>query len=323
MPLTRFTLRQIEAFVSVAELLSFSAAADRLGLTTQSVSQLVAELEAVLSFRLFDRTTRRVALSSAGRDFLPSAQTILRHAQAAESAADDVRHRATGVVRIGAPAVLAATAVPEAIKAYQALRPKVAVRVRDVPVESLVDSVTAGDVDLAVGPEVERVPLFDTPWVLWCSRSHPLARRRSLTWADLRGHALVAAGRDHERSVAQMRLGAPESERVTPVDVVDNTLTALGIAAQGLAATLAPAYVRVVADELGLVQRSVLSPETVRIVCLYRSLARTPSPAVLGFAEHLQEVLPRWRGAAVNGRSTPKAGRPATARPATPRRPRA
>ena len=153
MPLTRFTLRQIEAFVSVAELLSFSAAADRLGLTTQSVSQLVAELEAVLSFRLFDRTTRRVALSSAGRDFLPSAQTILRHAQAAESAADDVRHRATGVVRIGAPAVLAATAVPEAIKAYQALRPKVAVRVRDVPVESLVDSVTAGDVDLAVGPD--------------------------------------------------------------------------------------------------------------------------------------------------------------------------
>jgi DNA-binding transcriptional LysR family regulator len=314
MPLTRFTLRQIEALASVADLHSFSAAADRLGLTAQAVSQLVAELEGILGFRLFDRTTRRVALSSAGRDFLPSAQTLLRHVHAAESAADDVRNRATGVVRIAAPMVLAATAVPEAIKAYQALRPKVVVRVRDVPVDSLVDSVGAGDVDLAIGPdrptgpEVERVPVFDSPWVLWCARSHPLARRKSLTWSDLRGQALVAAGRDHERSVAQMQLNAPEDVRVTPVDVVDNTSTALGIVAQGLAATLAPAYVGVMAESFGLVQRRVLEPETVRTICLYRPLRRTLSPAVIGFSEHLEATLPRWRGA-----GGPSSGRRGTA----------
>jgi DNA-binding transcriptional LysR family regulator len=307
MALTKFTLRQIEAFVSVADVLSFSAAADRLGLTAQSVSQLVAQLEGTLSLRLFDRTTRRVALSSAGRDFLSSAQTILRHVQAAESAADDVRNRASGVVRIGAPMVLAATAAPEAIRAYQALRPKVVVRVRDVPVEALVDRVSAGDVDLAIGPDrptgpdVERIELFNSPWVLWCSQSHPLARSRSVTWAELRSHALVAAGRDHERSVAQMQLSAPEDARIIPVDVVDNISTALGIASQGLAATLAPAYVQVLADGLGLAQRRVLSPEAIRKVCLYQPLSRTLSPAVLGFAEHLQRTLPHWRGSASLG----------------------
>src|SRR6185369_5297412 len=151
------------------------AAAERMGLTAQAVSQLVAELEGVLSFRLFDRTTRRVSLSSAGRDFLASAETMLRHVHAAESAADDVRNRAAGVVRIGAPLVLASTAVPAAIKAYHALRPKVVVRVRDVPVDRLVDAVAAGDVDMAVGPDspsgsdVARHTLFDSPWVLWCS----------------------------------------------------------------------------------------------------------------------------------------------------------
>lgn len=300
MPLTRFTLRQIEAFVVVADLHSFSAAAERLGLTAQAVSQLVAELEGILSFRLFDRTTRRVSLSSAGRDFLSSAQTMLRHVHAAESAADDVRNRAAGMVRVGAPMVLAATAVPEAIKAYLAQRPKVVVRVRDIPVDALVDSVAAGDVDLAVGPDrptgpdVERLALFDSPWVLWCAPDHVLAQRRQLTWADLQGHALVAAGRDHERSVAQMRLSAPEDQRITPVDVVDNVSTALGIAAQGLAATLAPAYVGVLAETLGLVMRRVLDPETVRKVCLYRPLARAPSPAVEGFAEHLTAWLPQW-----------------------------
>ena len=65
MPLIRFTLRQMEAFAAVAELHSFTVAAERLGMTGQAVSQLVAELEAILSFRLFDRTTRRVEIGRA------------------------------------------------------------------------------------------------------------------------------------------------------------------------------------------------------------------------------------------------------------------
>jgi DNA-binding transcriptional LysR family regulator len=300
MALTRFTLRQIEALVAVAELHSFSAAAQRMGLSAQAVSQLVAELEAVLSFRLFERTTRRVSLSSAGRDFLSSAESVLRHVRAAESAAADVLNRAAGIVRVGAPLVLASTALPQAIKAYLAQRPKVVVRVRDVGVDALVDAVANGDVDIAigpdrpVGPEVSRQALFESLWVLWCVPEHPLARKRKLRWSELRPYALVAAGHDHERSVAQMRLGIPEDERVTPVDVVDNISTALGISAQGLALTLAPAYVGVLASSFGLVMRRVVEPETVRKVCLYMPVSRGVSPAAEGFAQHLVQWMPRW-----------------------------
>lgn len=301
MAFTRFTLRQLEAFLAVADVHSFTSAALRLGLTAQAVSQLVAELEGVLGFRLFDRTTRKVTLSSAGRDFLAPAETLLRHVHAAESAADDVRNRASGVVRIGAPLVLASTAVPMAVRQYAEQRPKVVVRIRDVPVDHLVDSVAAGDVDLAVGPDrvvgddVAAEPLFDSNWVLWCAPGHRLARRRGpIRWADLRDVPLVAAGRDHERSVAQMRLSAPEGLRVTPVDVVDNISTALGIAAQGLAATLAPAYVGVIAHLFGLEMRRVTAPETVRKVCLYRSAVRSPSPAVEGFSDFLSRWLVDW-----------------------------
>jgi DNA-binding transcriptional LysR family regulator len=299
--MTRFTLRQIEGFIAVAELRSFTAAASRMGLTTQAVSQLVAELECGLGFRLFDRTTRRVALSSAGRDFLASAETLLYHVRAADSAADDVRNRASGVVRVGAPLALASTALPMAIRAYTQTRPKVVVRIRDVPVDALVDSVAAGDVDLAIGPdrvagdEIAAQVLFDSAWVLWCIPSHPLAkRRRAIRWSDLRAVPLVAAGRDHERSVAQMQLNAPEGVRVTPVDVVDNISTALGIAAQGLAATLAPAYVGVWAHLFGLVMRRVTDPETVRKVCLYRSTVRDLSPAAEGFEEFMADWMKVW-----------------------------
>ncbi|MCW5660266.1 MAG: LysR family transcriptional regulator [Burkholderiaceae bacterium] len=301
MAFTRLTLRQIEAFIAVADASSFTAAASRLGLTAQAVSQLVAELESVLGFRLFDRTTRKVALSSAGRDFLGSAETLLRHARAAESAADDVRHRASGVVRIGAPLVLASAVMPQAVRDYAQLRPKVVIRIRDVAVEALPDAVAAGDVDLAIGPDratddsVSADSLFDSAWVLWCSKTHPLARRsKRIRWSDLRDVPLVAAGRDHERSVAQMRANAPEGVRVTPVDVVDNISTALGIAAQGLAATLAPAYVGVLADLFGLQMRRVTDPETVRKVCLYRPALRALSPAAEGVAQFLATWLPNW-----------------------------
>lgn len=300
MSLTRFSLRQIETFVCVAELRSFAGAAQRLGMTPQAVSQLIAELESALSFRLFDRTTRRVNLSSAGHDFLSSAETIMRHVRAAESAADDVRNRAAGVVRIGAPLVLASTALPAAIRHYQADRPKVVIRIRDLPVDALVDAVASGDVDLAIGPDrivgdaVQRDMLFDSLWVLWCAKTHPLAARTILKWRDLRATALVAAGRDHEHSVSQMRLSTPEGERVTPIDVVDNISTALGIAGEGLAATLAPAYVGAMAPRFGLVMKRVVDPEVLRKICLYRSSQRTESPAVAGFADFLGPWLQHW-----------------------------
>lgn len=301
MPLSRFTLRQIEAFIAVAEAHSFTVAASRLGLTAQAVSQLIAELEAILGFRLFDRTTRKVALSSAGRDFLGSASTLLRHVRAADSAADDVRNRATGVVRVGAPLVLASTALPMAMREYQSAKPKVVVRLRDVPVDHLIDRVADGDVDFAIGPDrhtgeaVTALPLFDSAWVLWCAPSHPLARmRRAVRWAELADVAIVSAGRDHEHSVAQMHQDLPPGTRVTPVDVVDNISTALGIAAQGLAVTLAPAYVEVLARPAGLVMRRVVQPESVRKVCLYSPTARGLSPAAAGFADFLVPWIRDW-----------------------------
>lgn len=301
MPLTRFTLRQIEAFIAVAEAHSFTLAASRLGLTAQAVSQLIAELEAILGFRVFDRTTRKVALSSAGRDFLGSASTLLRHVHAADSAADDLRNRASGVVRVGAPLVLASTALPMAMRDYQKAKSKVVVRVRDVPVDHLVDRVADGDVDMAIGPDrhtgdaVTALPLFDSAWVLWCAPDHPLARRRgAVRWAELAGVAIVSAGRDHEHNVAQMHQDVPAGTRVTPVDVVDNISTALGIAAQGLAVTLAPAYVGVLGKPLGLVMKRVVQPESVRKVCLYAPATRALSPAAQGFADFLAPWIKRW-----------------------------
>ncbi|KAB2913560.1 MAG: LysR family transcriptional regulator [Hyphomicrobiaceae bacterium] len=300
MALARITIRQLEAFAAVADVLSFAAAGERLALTSSAVSQLVAELEATVGFRLFDRSTRRVVLSSSGRDFLGPAQSVLRHMQLAESSAADVRNRAAGVVRIGAPLVLASRALPAAVRAFKRTAPKVAIHIRDVPVEQLVDRVASGDIDLALGPDrppnpaVVREPIFSSPWVLWCAPTHPLASRKVVRWEDLRNVALVAAGRDHEVSVSRMHRNAPEDTSIVPIDVVDNITTALGIAAQGIAATLSPAYVAVAARPLGLTMRHVTEPEIIRHVSLYRPSHRSIPPAAEAFAEFLTDWMKLW-----------------------------
>lgn len=300
MALTRVTIRQFEAFLAIVDLQSIGAAAGRLGLTSSAVSQLLAELEAELGFRLFDRTTRRVNLSSAGQDFLASAESVLRHVRAAAQSADDIRNRAAGIVRIGAPLVLASTALPAAIADYARDKPKVVVRICDTVVEQLVERVESADLDLAIGPDrpsgarVQRDTAFASPWVMWCAPSHPLGERRRVQWQQLRNVPIVATGRDHERAVDQMLAVLPVEARIIPVDVVDNVTTAFGIASRGLAVTLAPAYVAPLARTFELVMKRIVEPETIREVCLYRSTERALSPPAAGFADFLVPWLRRW-----------------------------
>jgi len=293
----RFTPRQLATFLTVAEVRNFARAGERLNLSPSAVSLLIAELEAGVGFRLFDRTTRSVALSPAGREFVAHAKSVIRNIELAQAAADDIRNRAAGIVRVAASLVIATTMLPVAIKAYGQTHPKVVIRIRDAAVDNLVDMVANADVDLAVGPDqsvgddVTRIELFKSPWVLWCASDNPLAKRAQITWADLRKQPLVAAGRDYERNVSLMRAGAADDERIAPMDVVDNISTALGMAAAGLALTLAPAYVGLLARPLGLVMRRIVEPEVMRQVCLYHSSIRAVSPAAEGFRQHLVDGL--------------------------------
>ena len=137
------------------------------------IKNLLRDLGFTNTVEADDGTTAIPVLNSGSIDFLVTDWNmpgmtgidLLRHVRAADSAADDVRNRATGVVRVGAPLVLASTALPMAMRDYQQIKPKVVVRVRDVPVDQLVDRVADGDVDLAIGP------------LVWTTRAGPLALR--------------------------------------------------------------------------------------------------------------------------------------------------
>jgi DNA-binding transcriptional LysR family regulator len=309
MALTRVTIRQFETFLAVVEYHSIAGAAERLGLTPSAVSQLLAEFEGELGFRLFDRTTRRLSLSSAGKDFLPSADSWMRHLRSAEQTARDIRDRAVGVIRVGAPLVLASTALPAAITEYAAIKPKVIVRLCDTPVQRLVDSVVDSDVDFAVGPDhpvgsrVERQAVFESPWVMWCAPTNPLAAKRRIQIEDLRKVMFVQGGRDDKWDLERMIAGLPGDLPVVPVDVFDNATTAFGMAAQGRMVTMAPGYVAPLARMYGLVMKRMAKPETIREVCIYSPNYRMLSPAAEGFRTFLTQWLPKWNAANLRWRA--------------------
>src|SRR5690348_15305386 len=87
------SLRQIRAFLAVAELGSFTEAGERLGLSQPALSLLVRQLETQLNLRLFDRTSRRTTLTSGGREFEQSVVKVVTDLDSAVAGARDLASR--------------------------------------------------------------------------------------------------------------------------------------------------------------------------------------------------------------------------------------
>lgn len=95
--------KEIESFVAVAQLGSFVKAADKLGISKAMVSRNVSELEARLGVRLMQRTTRRLALSDAGAEYLQRCVQILGELQDANAAISAKAVQAQGRLKVTAP----------------------------------------------------------------------------------------------------------------------------------------------------------------------------------------------------------------------------
>ncbi|HID8095024.1 TPA: LysR family transcriptional regulator, partial [Pseudomonas aeruginosa] len=146
-------LFNMRAFVSVAETGSFTAAAQRLDLTTAYVSRAVAKLEAHLQTRLLHRTTRRIALTEAGQRYLMRAQQILAYIEEAEAEAGDAHARPSGTLKVHAMTGIGQHYLIKAISQYCETYPEVgfdltlANRITDILDEGY-------DISVVIAPEL-------------------------------------------------------------------------------------------------------------------------------------------------------------------------
>ncbi len=137
-------LKGIDVFVCVADTGSFTGAGERLHLTTSAVSKAIARLEKRLQVRLFDRTTRRLALTEAGREFYHTCTGVLAHLEEAELSLHANNNEFKGRLRIDLSAsygrLHVLPAILDFVKQHPQLEPHITLSDRFVdPVEEGID----------------------------------------------------------------------------------------------------------------------------------------------------------------------------------------
>lgn len=190
-------LRQLRAFVAVAEERNFTRAAERLHLAQQAVSKSVRQLEQELGVELLERTTREVGLTRAGSALLEPGRRVLRDADAAFERAREVGSGHSGSVRIGASPAVGPATLQEVIDSLLAGAPDLSVSVRDVRPADMGRMLQDREVDFVVtrtardAAGLDSAALRPTPVELALPEGHRLAVEQSVSLAQLDGERLM------------------------------------------------------------------------------------------------------------------------------------
>jgi DNA-binding transcriptional LysR family regulator len=191
------TLEQLRIFVAVAERLHMTRAAEALRLTQSAVSAAVAALEARHGVQLFDRVGRGLALTEAGRVFLPEATAVLLRAQVAEQALSDLSALRRGTLSVAASLTISTYWLPGRITRFAEAHPGVALKLSAGNTAEVAAAVAEGRAEIGfVEGAVDNWSLLRRTVggdriALYAAASHPLAARDGLTAQDVAGAGLV------------------------------------------------------------------------------------------------------------------------------------
>ena len=192
-----FDLSQLRCFVAVAEELHFGRAAERLNMTQPPLSRQVQILERILDVSLFERTSRQVRLTPAGRGFLAEARRILKLAESAAILARRVAAGQAGTIRIGFTAASAYSVLPELVAACRRQMPDVELTLKEMVSGAQLEALGAGELDVGLlrppiartGTEFFRVAA--EPLVAALPESHPLAAAERVTLAEVAAEPFI------------------------------------------------------------------------------------------------------------------------------------
>lgn len=190
-------LRHLRYFIAVAEELHFGRAALRVGIAQPPLSQQIQRLEQLLGAQLFERTSRRVHLTDAGRALLAEARPLLTAANAAVDAARRAARGETGELRVAFAATVMFLALPRIIRSFRDRYPVVHLDLREMPTGPQLTALVGGEIDIGFVREpspneaLEIVTVMREPLRIAVNKSHPLAARPTLAVRDLADEPFV------------------------------------------------------------------------------------------------------------------------------------
>jgi DNA-binding transcriptional LysR family regulator len=242
-------LRHLKQFLAVAEELHFGRAAERLQMAQAPLSQQIARLERELGVRLFQRTTRRVQLTDAGRTLLAEARLTLAQAERAALLTRRAGNGEIGHLAIAFVGSATFGLLPEVLRRFRLQCPGVELNLREMTSRPQVEALRKGQIDAgflrppvsAAGLRLETI--VREPFVLVVPEDHQLAARRSVAVSELAHEAFVLFPRNNGGSLYDQTLAACTQAGFVPTTQQEamEIPTILGLVAAGIGVSLVPA----------------------------------------------------------------------------------
>lgn len=301
------TLKQLRAFVVVADAGQFTRAAERLGLSQSAISTLVSQLEANLGLRLFDRHTRLLRLTASGAEVLAVARRAVGDLDSMIENAKELNLLGRGRVAIAAGTLQAALLLPRLIRAFNQRHENIEVSLHDVSEPVMIEMVKNGSVDIGLGTPPEndseisaRQAATDT-FIVVMRPDHALAQRKALRWRDLQSETLI--GLHHGNPIRQRFETELARAGITltlhrSVQSVALPLTTIGMVDAGIGLAVMTSTVIPLARSMGLVTITPGQPVISRDISLIVRSDRSLSPAARRFRDFLHRGMqePARRG---------------------------
>ncbi|MGX5219978.1 LysR family transcriptional regulator [Pseudomonas segetis] len=194
-------LATLNAFIAIAEVGSFSDAAERLHLTQPAVSKRIASLEQQLNVRLFDRLGREVSLTEAGRALLPRAYQIINVLDDTRRALTNLSGEISGRLTLATSHHIGLHRLPALLREFTRTHPQVALDIQFLDSEVAYEEILHGRAELAVitlapetRPPVSAVSVWDDPLDFVVAPEHPLAQQPDVSLADIARQPAVFPG---------------------------------------------------------------------------------------------------------------------------------
>lgn len=239
-------LRQLRCLIAVADTLHFGKAAQQMDMLPASFGRNIKLLEDRLGSRLLVRTTRHVALTDAGRDFVEAARDIVDRADRLEAEFREGHQDQLPVLRIGAIDSAAAGLMPQFLPRFRETHPDIDIELLEQKTFRLLPRLLSGRLDAAIIRPPETLDrrlisrtLFNETAVVAVPETHPLASRSNITVADMADEPLIVPdrrSRPHSHDLTmKLFLESGYSARVAQIAEEKQTIVSLVSAGMGLA----------------------------------------------------------------------------------------
>jgi len=275
-------MHQIRYFLSVAQELNFTRAAERCNVAQPSLTRAIKLLEEELGGPLFHRERARTHLSELGNMVLPYLTQVYEQTQAVKRQAVDFTRLKRTVLKLGVMCTVSPTHLVELVRALQSRHSGIELQLVDASAAALEQKLIAGDLEVGIYclPGRERderlhyMPLFREQFMIVVHPDHPLASRNTISIKDLDGERYLNRINCEFNDYPVFRQGGAACEMVYRSERDDWILAMI---AAGLGFGFMPEYS---VSHGGVVARPLIEPEFWREVNLVTVRGRPHSPAV-------------------------------------------